>query len=984
MRRLFFTILLAAVSVGLMGQNRIIKGKLSDEDTKEALVQTTLQLLRPDSTFVSGTVSADNGAFMVKAPENGRYLLKISSVGYITSVKNIVIADNKDLNMGEIALSTDAVMLKGVTATAQALKVTMSKDTFVYNSAAYRAPEGSAIEELVKLIPGATVDDDGNVTINGKTVNKIKVDGKEFMTGDTKTALKNLPTAIVEKVKAYRDKSDRERITGIADGNEEMTLDFSIKRGMNKGVLGNIDVSYGTHDRYAERMMLGVFKDNFRMMTFGNFNNVNDAGFGGRGGGFGRGRNGLNTSDMVGLHFNYEEKDKLKMNGSVRCNHNTSDQLTKNSNESFVIGNQSFSNSLSQSYNKNKRWNARLRFEWTPDTMTNIMFRPSFSYSDNDGRSGRISAVFDSDPYKHTDDPLNNINVMEELGLAKNSRTGSSLSYGDSKNVNGWLQVNRRLSNSGRNITFSTSGRYSTSDNRGFSTSNVKLYQVKGKDYSINRYNLTPSKDWGYNADIAYSEPIADKTYLQFSYRYNYSFSKADRATYDFSDFSQLSPDYANLLTSLGINSIPIYRNWGAYVPNDYEKHIDNNVSKFTEYKNYTHDIELQFRRVRESYNFNVGVLIQPQKTNFVQKYLNVMTDTVRNVMNVTPTLDFRYYFSKENQLRLTYRGFTQQPSIADMVQIRDDTDPMNITIGNPGLKPSFTNNFDFNYNNFIQNHYQVIAVNGGFSTTNNRTVQNVIYNNETGARIITRDNVNGNWNARINGYYNIAIDTLALWNVNNNIGYSYNNRVGLATPSMHASSQKNITRVHNVNDRFAVSFRNEWLNVEADGSVSYTSSKNLINPNANLNTWAFSYGSNMSVSLPWDMSLSSDIHMRSRRGYSDKSLNTNELIWNAQIAQRFLKAKNLSVILQFYDILKNQSNFSRTINEMMRSDTEFNSINSYAMLHVVYRFNLMGGRSSHGNMGTHGERGRGHFNRGDSRYRGNRRGGGRPMGMIQ
>lgn len=984
MRRLFFTILLVAVSVGLMGQNRIIKGKLSDEDTKEALVQSTLQLLRPDSTFVSGTVSADNGAFMVKAPENGRYLLKISSVGYITSVKNIVIADNKDLNMGEIALSTDAVMLKGVTATAQALKVTMSKDTFVYNSAAYRAPEGSAIEELVKLIPGATVDDDGNVTINGKTVNKIKVDGKEFMTGDTKTALKNLPTAIVEKVKAYRDKSDRERITGIADGNEDMTLDFSIKRGMNKGMLGNIDVSYGTHDRYAERMMLGVFKDNFRMMTFGNFNNVNDAGFGGRGGGFGRGRNGLNTSDMVGLHFNYEEKDKLKMNGSVRWIHNTSDQLTKNSNESFVIGNQSFSNSLSQSYNKNKRWNARLRFEWTPDTMTNIMFRPSFSYSDNDGRSGRISAVFDSDPYEHTDDPLNNINVMEELGLAKNSRTGSSLSYGDSKNVNGWLQVNRRLSNSGRNITFSTSGRYSTSDNRGFSTSNVKLYQVKGKDYSINRYNLTPSKDWGYNADIAYSEPIADKTYLQFSYRYNYSFSKADRATYDFSDFSQLSPDYANLLTSLGINSIPIYRNWGAYVPNDYEKHIDNNVSKFTEYKNYTHDIELQFRRVRESYNFNVGVLIQPQKTNFVQKYLNVMTDTVRNVMNVTPTLDFRYYFSKENQLRLTYRGFTQQPSIADMVQIRDDTDPMNITIGNPGLKPSFTNNFDFNYNNFIQNHYQVIAVNGGFSTTNNRTVQNVIYNNETGARIITRDNVNGNWNARINGYYNIAIDTLALWNVNNNIGYSYNNRVGLATPSMHASSQKNITRVHNVNDRFAISFRNEWLNVEADGSVSYTSSKNLINPNANLNTWAFSYGSNMSVNLPWDMSLSSDIHMRSRRGYSDKSLNTNELIWNAQIAQRLLKAKNLSVILQFYDILKNQSNFSRTINEMMRSDTEFNSINSYAMLHVVYRFNFMGGRSSHGNMGPHGERGRGHFNRGDSRYRGNRRGGGRPMSMIQ
>jgi hypothetical protein len=983
MRRFFLTALLAAVSLALTAQNRVIKGKISDGDTKDALAHTTIQLLRSDSTFVGGTVSADNGAFMVAAPENGKYLLKISNLGYVTAVKNIVIAENHDLNIGEIAMQPDAVMLDGVTATAQALKVTMVKDTFVYNSAAYRAPEGSAIEELVKLIPGATVDDDGNVTINGKTVNKIKVDGKEFMTGDTKTALKNLPTSIVEKVKAYRDKSDRERITGIADGNEDMTLDFSIKRGMNKGMLGNVNMGYGTHDRYAERLMLGVFKDNFRMMSFGNFNNVNDAGFGGRGGGFGRGRNGLNTSNMVGLNFNYENTDKLKLNGSVRWNHNTSDQLTKSSSESFVIGNQSFSNSLSQNYSKNKQWNARLRLEWTPDTMTNIMFRPSFSYSDNDGRSGRLSASFDADPYEHTDDPLNNIDVMDELGLAKNSRTGSSLSYGDSKSVNGWLQVNRRLNNTGRNITFSSSGRYSTSDNKNFSTSNVKLYQVEGKDYSINRYNLTPSKNWSVSADLGYSEPIADRTYLQFSYRYSYGYSKADRATYDFSDFTQLPPDYVNLLTSLGINNIPVYRNWGTYVLDNYEDFIDNDVSKFTEYKTHTHDIELQFRRVRDSYNFNMGVLIQPQRTNFAQKYLNVVTDTVRNVMNITPTLDLRYYFSRDHQLRLSYRGTTQQPAIADMIQIKDDTDPMNITIGNPGLKPSFTNNFNFDYNNFIQNHYQVIAVNGGFSTTNNRTVQNVIYDNKTGARITTRDNVNGNWDARIAGYYNVALDTLALWNVSNNIGYSYNNRVGLASTELNAGSRKNTTRVHNINDRFAVSFRNEWLNVEVDGSLNYTSSKNLINPDANLNTWAFSYGSNMSVTFPWNMTLASDIHMRSRRGYSDKSLNTNELLWNAQLSQNMLRAKNLSIILQFYDILQKQSNFSRSINEMMRSDTEYNSINSYAMLSVVYRFNFMGGRSNHEMNNPHGDRGRRDFRRGGGNYRGNRRGGGRPMGVI-
>jgi hypothetical protein len=979
MRRLLFTALLAVVSLSMTAQSRSIKGRISDKETKEALSQIAIQLLRPDSTFVTGTVSADNGAFQLKAPENGKYLLKLSSVGYATDVKNIVIADDHDLNMGEIRMVTDAIMLKGVTATARALKVTMVKDTFVYNSAAYNPPEGSVVEELVKLLPGASVDDDGNVTINGKTVNKIKMDGKEFMTGDTKTALKNLPVSIVEKVKAYREKSDRERITGIADGNEDMTLDFTIKQGMNKGILGNVDAGYGTHDRYAERLMLGMFKSDFRMMSFGNFNNVNDAGFGGRGGGGGRGRNGLNTSNMVGVNFNYENTGVLKMDGSVRWNHNTANQLTRNSSESFVIGNQSFSNSLSQSYSKNKSWNAQMRLEWTPDTMTNIMFRPEFSWSDNDGRSGSGSATFDSDPYEHTVDPLNEIDVMNEMGLAKNSRTGSSLSYGNSRRVNGWVQYNRKFNNRGRNLTIRATGNYSTSDNKNFSTSNVKLYQVADQDYSINRYNVTPSKNWSYSVDLGYSEPIAEKTYLQLSYKFNHSYSKSDRATYDFSDLTQLSPDYVNLLTSLGINSIPVYRSWGTYLNEDYENYEDESLSRFTEYRNDNHEVEIQFRRVRDNYNFNVGVFVQPQRTNFIQRYLGYRTDTTRNVINVTPTLDFRYYFSKEHQLRFNYRGSTSQPSIADMVQITDDTDPMNISIGNPGLKPSFTNKFDINYNNFIQSHYQVIAVNGGFRTVSNQTAQKVIYNSETGARTTMRDNVNGNWSANINGNYNIAIDTLALWNVSTDVGYSYSNNVGLASTDVNANSQKNITRVHNISDRLALSFRNDWLNVEADGQMNYTSSKNLLNPDANLDTWSFSYGANVNVRFPWNMAIATDAHVRSRRGYSDKSLNTNEFIWNAQISQSFLKAKNLSVILQFYDILHNQSNFSRTINEMMRRDTEYNAINSYAMLHVVYRFNLMGGKDAREHMGPPDDRRGPRDGRRGGRDRGDRGPGGFP-----
>jgi len=295
-------------------------------------------LLKTDSSFVTGAVTNEDGLFLLQAPDNGKYLLRVTSVGYKPVVKRVEIVQDKDLAMGKIVMGSDAIMLKGAVVTAQAAKVTLKEDTFVYNSAAYRTPEGSTIEELVKRLPGAEIDDDGKITINGKEVKKILVDGKEFMTGDTKTALKNLPTSIVDKIKSYDEKSDLARVTGIDDGEEQTVLDFGLKPGMNKGLFSNIDLSVGTHSRYAEKGMGAYFNDKIRTMVFANANNVNDMGFPGGGGRgrFGAGRQGLNASKMIGGNFNYEEKDKLTIDGSLRWNHNDGDARSRVSTENFV------------------------------------------------------------------------------------------------------------------------------------------------------------------------------------------------------------------------------------------------------------------------------------------------------------------------------------------------------------------------------------------------------------------------------------------------------------------------------------------------------------------------------------------------------------------------------------------------------------------------------------------------------------------------
>lgn len=328
-------------------------------------------------------------------------------------------------------------------------------------------------------------------------------------------------------------------------------------------------------------------------------------------------------------------------------------------------------------------------------------------------------------------------------------------------------------------------------------------------------------------------------------------------------------------------------------------------------------------------------------------------------MVNFTPTLDFRYRFSKVSNLRISYRGSTSQPSMSDLLDITDDSDPLNIRKGNPGLKPAFTSNLMLNYRNFIEHRSQSMAAFLRFSTTRNSVGSAVTYDENTGGRITQPRNINGNWNVNGMFMYNTSIDTLGVWNVNTSTDYSYQNMVGYVTPDRNSGVQKNTTKSLSVGERLETSYRNSWLEVALDGSFNYIHSRNKLQSQANLDTWRFAYGGTVTLNTPWGMSLSTNLHENSRRGFSDSSMNTDELVWNAQLSQSFLKGKPLTVMLQFYDILDNQSNFSRTINAMQRSDTEFNSINSYAMLHVVYRFNMFGGKISRGGNGPDGPGGR-------------------------
>jgi hypothetical protein len=293
--------------------------------------------------------------------------------------------------------------------------------------------------------------------------------------------------------------------------------------------------------------------------------------------------------------------------------------------------------------------------------------------------------------------------------------------------------------------------------------------------------------------------------------------------------------------------------------------------------------------------------------------------------------------------MRVNYRANTSQPSMTDLLDIRDDSNPLNIREGNPGLKPSFTQNMRFQYNNYWQNHQRSLMVNANFSTTANSISNKVTYDQKTGVNTTRPENINGNWNAFAMVMFNTSIDSAGYFNVNTFTTLRYAHNVGYVSLSKQ-DSQESVTRSTTYGERLSASYRNSWFELELNGSVDYMHARSQLQSNNDLDTWTFSYGGSVMFTAPWGTQLSTNMNMNSRRGYNDASMNTNELIWNAQVSQSFLRGNALTLSLQFYDILKEQSTFSRAISAMQRTDTEYNAITSYAMLHVIYRLNLFGG----------------------------------------
>lgn len=997
----FLTLLILCMcSFVAMAQKVTVSGIVMDGSLNEPMTGASVVLLQPKDSAQSAGISTDlEGRFKLPAVKAGNYIMRISYMGFQTYYRNIVLPkNNKSINLGTITLQENSKMMKEAEVTARVAQVEMKADTFVFNADAYRMPEGSMLEELVKKLPGAEIDDDGNIKINGKSVSKIMVDGKEYFQNDTKMALKNLPSKLIKKLKSYDKKSDYSRITGIDDGEEETVLDLSVKKGMKDGWVGNFDAAYGTEDRYSGKANVNRFMDNSYLSVIGSRNNVND--FGGRWGG---GGSGITTSTMGGATFAWENGKPeytaglLKLGGNVRYSSRDSESETRTNSEMFLpTGASQFSNSKNLGTNWSQSVNANFQIEWFPDSMTNILFRPNFSHSDGNSFSNNRSVTFNKNPFEAgLTDPVEEYKKMtdtEGIRVNGNERLNSGDNY--SNNVDASLQVNRRLGVPGRNITLNVDGAYSESDNKSYSRSMVRYYQRTSDELNADYQNtMSPSKNYSVQGRFSYTEPILKGTVLQLSYQAQYRFQDTNRemSIYDKLEEALKDKDLTD------VTAADLY--YGTYKGMSFESYgidltqlvPDAENSQYATYREFNQSVNLMFRHNSklengQEFNFNAGVNWQPQRTDMEYEKRGRYIDTTRHIQNWAPRLNFRWKISNTSQLRVRYNGRMSQPSMTNLIEVMDNSNPLRISTGNAGLKSSWNDNFNVDYNNYITEK-QMGWYAGFRGDKTRRSISNAtIYDTESGVNYSRPMNIDGAWSVRTWMGFNTALDKEKHFNLNWSQSINHANNVGYISSKLNTGAQQFLYPVVDMNGLFnymsennllekantkstdlgenlRINYRNDLLEVGVNGGMNYQHARNDMLASGNRDTWFFNYGGNVVVNMPWDMQFSSDISQQSRRGYDDASMNTNELIWNAQLSQNFLKQKNATVSVQWYDILRNRSSISRSLSATNRSDTWTNAIHSYVMVHFIYRFNLLGDKEARAagfggaGMGGHGGR---------------------------
>ena len=943
MKYFWQTLLFCFIVIPAFSQKNItITGSLVESDMTTPVEQAAVRLLSlPDSTLVTGTTSNDEGMFTIKNVSKGDYLLFATFVGYHNLYQKITLSGDKTTeDIGKLKFLTDDILLQEAVVVGKAVEITVKKDTIEYNAASYKTEENAVIEDLLKKLPGVEVDSEGKITIGGKEIKKILVDGKEFFSDDPQVASKNLPVNMIEKLQVLDQKSDMAQLTGFDDGDEQAVINLTVKPGMKKGTLGNASASIGQDTqgdkdtRYEVAGMVNHMNNNDRYTLMFNGNNTNNMGsadlggnrFGGMRGMRRGGGSGINTSEMFAINMNKEFSKNLTLNGDI--NYNSSDRISeRNTNRvtnykdehsgearSLIEKTEAKTNDLSDNFGVN------FRMEWKPNENNTLIFRPNFSYNESQSTQQQNFLGIDG-----------NTRDTTSYGSSNSFNKGSGYNFG------GTLEYAHQFMKLGRVFSISLSGNHNSSYSQEMYNWERNYYTngIYARDSIVNQQSENDYNANSYRVYASYVEPLGKNYFVQLAYRFNYSETENINSTYDMTEYANIIP------------------------PTDSVAWLNAEQSRSTARESIEQRFSLNFKSIKENFNYTIGLNIDPTVSNnktlqpsssaireeflpidFQDRLPNIIGDTTiskieQNVVNLSPTIDFRYNLGERSSLRIEYWGRTTQPSASQLRDYTDYSDPQNTLTGNPNLKPGYSNELSARLEKFVieRQLFYNIRLRGNLSSND---IGSVVSIDSVRNRHTTYENINGNWNINLMGMFNMPLKNKK-FSINNFLSTSYQNQ------RSYTNKLLNTMKSLNIRERAGINYRSELFDVGLNANFGYANSINDINPDRNLNTYDYGLMANTTWYLPYNFTINTDIARNDKRGYSD-GYNQSETIWNASITKRLFNkatAGTGSVRLKIFDILQERKNISRNIGSNYIEDVQSNTLQSFFLCSFIYNFNI-------------------------------------------
>lgn len=917
-------------------QSGVIRGKVVDGKTKEPLEYAAITISTNDSLKVVGAISNQAGEFTLSKIPVGSYQLKISYLGYKSVTRPVSItATSSFVELGSLFIEPDGVTLNEVTVKAEKIPVTIRKDTVEFNADSYKTRPNANTEELLKKLPGVEVDRDGNITIQGQRVSRLTVDGKDFFGTDPKTATKNLPADAIEKVQVVDSKTQEAKATGIDDGQREKVLNLTIKKDRKKGWFGNANVSGGTTDKYNGYLSANRFQQDKQFAVLAMSNNMNTANFswddlrsfaggdvgsifappgGGRfsinvnnnrvsiagSGVFDNAGQGLVTTHSGGLNFSdrWGKKKNFSLSGSYFTYFSQGDgdrfSNIQNVNANDIL--RTTENSLTRTDNQAHRIN--MRMEYKPDTLTDIVFRPNVIINLTDTRNSRtFFSAYDAGG--QSNDGIQN--------FSQDNFTPA---------IFGELSVLRRLGYKKGSVSVRLNGSYNNLRSDWVNLSSIREFDGGGQSLqNINQSAEQENTVKGYTLNGNYSRPLTDKWSSNLAYTYNKNSNVAGQYTLDFN---------------------PVTGRYEILVPT---------LTNVFDSESQSHSGSVGFVYNVKALNVNFGSALQHSILGGLSFNSSgaIAGNIDKEYMNLLPRFSLSYRPKNNRSVNLNYRSMLNLPPVSQMQPVQDNTNPLYQREGNPDLEPLKTHRVTVNYNTFnaandrywngfFMYNYSVDAI------TNDTRFAN-------GVQIVKPVNVDGNYFVSTGTNFGMPAKVPGL-RLNFGVFMSFDhiknfiNSVGNLTQRLQFSPNMGLN--YDFNEKF---------NLSLSGSPGY----NLVQNSRQIATDNKYWNFNSSLAMSWefikDLRVEADLNHTGYAGRSD-GFNSNYFLLNAGL-EKFVMKRQIGIALKGFDILKQNTNIDRIINNGRIEDVRFNNITRYFYLSLTYRLAKVGAASPRENPRT-------------------------------